>query len=1077
MTSKVHCRSGLLIVLDLGEGEPEIATRRAVGFATHARDEGLDVTLVARGGDKARVEKAKHVFRDLIGGDLDAPRIQGVFVADSASTRPPKDSFEPTVGGEKPLAVVAIGASAAVWVSTWVEESPLWLDLFEDPSRVVDREPETGDVYDYWHALARAFDRGDAFSCATQPQAATIHLLLGARGRFTTRDETLAALHILPATLSGGAAGAPGWEAFVRWLGQPRRFRQLYQLPGSEEQQLRNWLEDTVFQLDQIQGSKMWRFWMFTISIRRILAAPKNGFVRWLRWLLTGARESYRQLVGGIRRISRVCWSALVGSGVGIYRAAAMVGTTLALAGRALGKQLGATLRHVRPIPDPAETSPTEPGVRPRVLIVSPYPIFPANHGGGVRLFNLIQRLGRACELYVLVFIRAEDDPPQREALEAYCEKVYFHTWKPRFERPLWDLRPPNALLFSSHRAMLRIRDLIARHSIQVLQLEYTELAQYRQAAGEGVRVILVEHDVAFHSFRRRRKMGFHQRFPDSRVFGSSLLDWARLMDHEIESCRAVDQIHVMSPHDGEFLARYLEDGTQRIRTVPNAVDCDAFQPTGYEDRRSVLFVGNFENLPNLDAFEFFAHEIWPLVRQRIPSVECSVVGAKMPESMLAMDGKNGIRIIGAVPDMRPYYHGHRVLACPIRAGSGTRLKLFEAFASGIPAVATRLAAEGIDYREEIHLLIAEDPETFASALERLLVDDELHKSLASRAMALARERYDWGESAARNLEGIRALTAGHSGPEPAPAVRAVVEASAPEVVAEGTSREIEVSVIIPALNGGEWLARSLEAITDQDFDRPREIICVDSGSRQEDLETMARFGARIHGIRRQDFNHGLTRDLGASLARGKILVFINQDAVPGEKTWLRNLVAPFVDPEVAAVQGGIAEFPHEQPGVRRFFWDSCGERFYFTRESRSWISRFEGVGFSTVNAAIRRRAWKEIPFGWAPIMEDKKWQREVIEAGYRIESRHDAFVYHTHDYDLRSLRRRCQSEGYGWRLLGEEYSVADMLKDMVQPRVLQELLRGMRRRQIHRAAELVFPWYRPYMLFVGNHWGRQVKH
>ncbi|MEM8931390.1 MAG: glycosyltransferase family 2 protein, partial [Acidobacteriota bacterium] len=112
----------------------------------------------------------------------------------------------------------------------------------------------------------------------------------------------------------------------------------------------------------------------------------------------------------------------------------------------------------------------------------------------------------------------------------------------------------------------------------------------------------------------------------------------------------------------------------------------------------------------------------------------------------------------------------------------------------------------------------------------------------------------------------------------------------------------------------------------------------------------------------------------------------------------------------------------------------------------------------------------------WAPIMEDKKWQREVTEAGLWIDSAHQAAVYHTHDYDWRSLRRRCLSEGYGWRLLGERYGFTDMVRDMSKPGVYGELARGVVSGKVRKPAALFFPWVRPWMLWVGNRWSRDVQ-
>jgi rhamnosyltransferase len=269
-------------------------------------------------------------------------------------------------------------------------------------------------------------------------------------------------------------------------------------------------------------------------------------------------------------------------------------------------------------------------------------------------------------------------------------------------------------------------------------------------------------------------------------------------------------------------------------------------------------------------------------------------------------------------------------------------------------------------------------------------------------------------------------------------------------------------------------LERCLAAVRGQATSRRVEVICVDSGSGEADLAAMARYGARVIGIDRSQFDHGLTRDLGAAASLGRVLVFLNQDAVPRDSDWLERLIAPlFTDPGCVGVQGGILEVP--DPG-QRFYWHSCGDRFYFTRETRRWLERYCGLGFSTVNAAIRRDAWERYPFGKAPIMEDKKWQQAVVGAGFTIAVVNEAGVHHTHDYDLGSLLRRCRSEGIGWRLIGERYSLSDLLADLVRPGVVAELARGVVRGEVRSSAELLFPFLRPLALYRGNRWGGQVR-
>ncbi len=944
-----------------------------------------------------------------------------------------------------PAAMIATSSSAAWRAAELAGGLPLWVDLPTDLGSSPGSAAPVATIFGEWWRWTSVLDRADVFSCASETQRLFLLALTGWRGRLQGADPDC---NIVQAwALATDGAEAPELAALLDWACQPARAAARSTSWSAREATLLQRVDQLETELVTLRGTA-------SRSSSRLVGRLRHGVGR-------VARRLASWLWCGLMRVTQVVFHGWMWSWLLIYCG---------------WQQTWAWLRrrfrgHEPPMPSGSGAELASlAGKRPRLLIVCPYAIYPPNHGGAVRLYNLVKQLAERCDLYLLIFSPERETSEQRQALEPYCRRVYFHHWQPVFEREPWSAKPPSARLFASQRAAQRILEIVKTFAIDVVQLEYTELAQYRHAAGEA-RVILVEHDVAFRSFWRRRGLGFAERFPHSRAFGATFGDWLQLLRYELRACRAVDQVHVMSPHDGAYLASFLTDGIERMRVVPNAVDVAYYRPPVTGERQGVLMVGNFENLPNLDAFEYFLTEIWPLVRQRQPTATLSVVGAKMPPEMNLHHGRDGISIVGTVDDMRPSYHGHRVLVVPLRAGSGTRLKLFEAFASGIPAVSTTLGAEGIDYIAGEHLLIADEPPAFATAIERLLSDDQLHASISQAGLRLAEERYDWRFAAEENLRGILALIGDReSGREAHPA-------AVPDVATDPLASQVEISIILPTLNGGKLLGKCLQAIADQEIDRVYEVICVDSGSRAEDLELMRRFDIRLEAIDKKTFNHGLTRDLGASLARGRVLVFLNQDAVPCDRSWLARLTAPlFASDPPAAVQGGILELPHENNDVRRFFWDSCGERFYFTRESNRWIQRYHGIGFSTVNAALRRDVWQRIPFGWAPIMEDKKWQREVVEAGYTILAVHEAAVHHTHDYDLRSLKRRCESEGFGWQMLGETYAMSDMLRDMVRRRVQGELWRGVLRGRVKNAAEFLFPWLRPWMLYIGNRWSKQVK-
>ncbi len=278
----------------------------------------------------------------------------------------------------------------------------------------------------------------------------------------------------------------------------------------------------------------------------------------------------------------------------------------------------------------------------------------------------------------------------------------------------------------------------------------------------------------------------------------------------------------------------------------------------------------------------------------------------------------------------------------------------------------------------------------------------------------------------------------------------------------------MDVSIIIPTYNGGELLRRTLVAIYSQKTDRRFEVIIIDSCSKPETTAIFADFPVRVHQIPQKTFNHGATRDLGAGMATGEFLIFINQDAEPGNDQWLDGMVAPFADPQVLAVQGGI----REREDMERFFWDSCGERFYFTSESKNWIKRYHNMGFSTVNCAIRRSVWEHHPFGRMDISEDKGFQRQIHHKGWEIVYS-EAFVYHTHNYNFKQIWRRCQDEGYGWRLVDENYTLWQAIRDSFLWHNYKTLFQGIREGKVKQFSEVIYPFLRPTWVYIGNHFNQ----
>jgi glycosyltransferase involved in cell wall biosynthesis len=178
---------------------------------------------------------------------------------------------------------------------------------------------------------------------------------------------------------------------------------------------------------------------------------------------------------------------------------------------------------------------------------------------------------------------------------------------------------------------------------------------------------------------------------------------------------------------------------------VPNGVDCEHFRPVGLElPGRTLLFFGALDYYPNVDAILSFHDAIWPRLRDRYPDLELDIVGRQPPAAVRALASDARIGVSGFVDDIRPWIERASVVVVPLRAGSGTRLKVLEAMAMARPVVSTRIGVEGLDVVDGTHLLVADSTEEFAHAVEMFLDDPGMGRALGLTGRALVEAHYDW---------------------------------------------------------------------------------------------------------------------------------------------------------------------------------------------------------------------------------------------------------------------------------------------------------------------------------------------
>ena len=222
------------------------------------------------------------------------------------------------------------------------------------------------------------------------------------------------------------------------------------------------------------------------------------------------------------------------------------------------------------------------------------------------------------------------------------------------------------------------------------------------------------------------------------------------------------------------------------------------------------------------------------------------------------------------------------------------------------------------------------------------------------------------------------------------------------------------ISIVIPVKDGGSDLVRCLEAIRRQRVDEDVEIVVVDSGSSDGSPDRARQRGARVVEITAHEFNHGRTRNLGAGLALGDVLVFTTQDAYACEDDWLGRLVAAARGGEEVAGAYG-RQVPHEgaTPPERYFLDFLYGDLPRVQRLGGRGDVSYEVTLFSNVNAAMRTDVWSAYPFADDLIMsEDQEWSRRVLRDGYAIVYEPAAAVRHSHAYSVAGAFRRFFDSG-----------------------------------------------------------------
>lgn len=383
-----------------------------------------------------------------------------------------------------------------------------------------------------------------------------------------------------------------------------------------------------------------------------------------------------------------------------------------------------------------------------RLLVVYPYAPYPVTRGTFQRTFHLLRELARRHEVDLFCLDEDSVAAPHQGVFEAFCRRVHFH----RFAHPPWPNLFPDRLLNLTPTTMRHWEDPTAQAALDHF------------AAGHDYDLIHFCDLVLWPYVRRlphrtprvmdRSRVDLLFQTEELRTLKLTAKErWLRrenlwkLRRVERAASRDLTSTVVCGPDDATFMRAHVRADAP-IYVLPNGCDPTFYNQDNFPPQEpavpTYLFCGAMDYSPNTDALAWYFDAIDPLVRVSMPSRQIKIVGRNPLPSVRAHGTLPGVGVTGEVPDVRPHYQTAHFQIVPLRIGGGTRLKIVESLSIGCPVVSTTLGAQGLDLVHDEHILLADTPQEFSAAIQRMASDPALRARLRIAGRARVLERYGW---------------------------------------------------------------------------------------------------------------------------------------------------------------------------------------------------------------------------------------------------------------------------------------------------------------------------------------------
>jgi glycosyltransferase involved in cell wall biosynthesis len=363
-----------------------------------------------------------------------------------------------------------------------------------------------------------------------------------------------------------------------------------------------------------------------------------------------------------------------------------------------------------------------------------------------------LQGLARRFDVTLFSFYTEQSQLQFRSEAEKLCSDVHLHYREKKYAKldllkGLISPRPFSVLNYWSPEVFGLLQQLNREQHFDVIQAEHTVLAEYVGKLDCQIKVL------DFHNLKYEKM----QRFADctdntiQKIYARHTS--GKLKKYELNLTKSMDLCLTCSEREKQLLQRARPDA--KLLCIPNGTDIDSSavdeqadasrkpHPVN-SDTPAILFIGAFDAEKNVDAVLYFTEQIFPYILAARPDITVKIVGSPVPQVIAELDKDSRIEILGYVEDLTPLFNSKAIAIVPLRYGGGTRLKIPEAMAHGVPVITTSIGCEGLDVTHDENILIADEPEAFAAHCIRLLESDNLRQRIVSDGLRLVKEKYDW---------------------------------------------------------------------------------------------------------------------------------------------------------------------------------------------------------------------------------------------------------------------------------------------------------------------------------------------